>query len=188
MAKWTFEQKAAIDIRNANLLISAAAGSGKTAVLVERITQLIQRKEVEIHNMLIVTYTNAAASEMRGRIEVALSNAIDNSTESAPYLNEQIKLLNRASIKTFHAFCLDVIRNHFQRIDCDPSFKMLSEPERDILIRQAVEMVLERYFEAAQPEFLELVEAYSGNRNDEKLIQMVLQLFGFIQSQPKPLA
>lgn len=187
MAKWTFEQEAAIKIRNANLLISAAAGSGKTAVLVERITQLIINREAEIHRMLIVTYTNAAASEMRGRIESALSKAIEERDEDAVYLNDQIKLLNRASIKTFHAFCLDVIRNHFQSIDCDPSFKMLSEPERDIMMRQAVELVLEKHFEGADPEFLSFVEAYSGNRNDEKLVNLIFQVFGFIQSQPKPM-
>ena len=187
MAKWTFEQEAAIKIRNANLLISAAAGSGKTAVLVERITQLMLNREAEIHRMLIVTYTNAAASEMRGRIEAALSKAIDDHDDDAVYLNDQIKLLNRASIKTFHAFCLDVIRHHFQSIDCDPSFKMLSEPERDIMMRQAVALVLEKHFEGADPEFLSFVEAYSGNRNDEKLVNLIFQVFGFIQSQPKPM-
>ena len=186
MANWTFEQQAAIEIRHANLLISAAAGSGKTAVLVERITRLVRQKEAEIHKMLIVTYTNAAASEMRGRIESALARAIDEDEVDASYLNAQIKLLNRASIKTFHAFCLDIIRNHFQLIDCDPGFKMLGEPEKVILIRQAIEEVLEDHFEEANPQFLDLVEAYSGNRNDEKLIELVLQVYHFIQSQPHP--
>ncbi len=186
MANWTFEQQAAIELRHANLLISAAAGSGKTAVLVERITRLVRQKEAEIHKMLIVTYTNAAASEMRGRIESALAKAIEEDEANAGYLNEQIKLLNRASIKTFHAFCLDVIRNHFQKIDCDPGFKMLGEPEKIILIRQAIEAVLEAHFEKAEPGFLDFVEAYSGNRSDEKLIDLVLQVYHFIQSQPHP--
>lgn len=186
MAKWTFEQRAAIELRQANLLISAAAGSGKTAVLVERITQLIQRREAEIHKMLIVTYTNAAAGEMRGRIEASLAQAIDVSAENSGYLNEQIKLLNRASIKTFHAFCLDILRSHFQKIDCDPGFKMLGEPERTILVRKTIEEVVEQFYEAADPSFLAFVDSYSGNKNDEKLIEMVLQLFHFIQSQPHP--
>ncbi len=186
MAKWTFEQKAAIDIRNANLLISAAAGSGKTAVLVERITHLIQSKEAEIHKLLIVTYTNAAASEMRGRIESALSSAIEKNEGDAATLNDQIKLLGRASIKTFHAFCLDIIRNHFQKIDCDPGFKMLGEPERTIMIRQAIEEVLEAHFQTGDANFLDLVDAYSGNRNDEKLIELILQIYHFIQSQAHP--
>ncbi|GAB6106371.1 UvrD-helicase domain-containing protein [Fusibacter bizertensis] len=186
MANWTVEQKAAIEIRGANLLLSAAAGSGKTAVLVERITQLILRREVEIHKLLVVTYTNAAASEMRGRIEQALSDAIEQHIGDAVYLNEQIKLLNRSSIKTFHAFCLDIIRNNFQKIDCDPGFKMLGEPERLILVRQAIEDVLETAFENKEPDFLAFVDAYSGNRSDEKLIGMILQIYGFIQSQPHP--
>lgn len=186
MANWTLEQRAAIEIRGANLLLSAAAGSGKTAVLVERITQLILRREVEIHKLLVVTYTNAAASEMRGRIEQALSDAIEQHVGDAVYLNEQIKLLNRSSIKTFHAFCLDIIRNNFQKIDCDPGFKMLGEPERLILVRQAIEEVLEAAYENKDPEFLDFVDAYSGNRSDEKLIGMILQIYGFIQSQPHP--
>ena len=186
MAKWTLEQKAAIEMRGANLLLSAAAGSGKTAVLVERITQLILRREVEIHKLLVVTYTNAAASEMRGRIEQALSDVIEKNEGDSVYLNEQIKLLNRSSIKTFHAFCLDVIRNNFQKIDCDPGFKMLGEPERLILVRQAIEEVLEDAYELKNPDFLAFVEAYSGNRSDEKLIDMILQIYGFIQSQPHP--
>ena len=186
MANWTFEQLAAIKIRNADLLISAAAGSGKTAVLVARITELIQQKEVDIDKMLIVTYTNAAASEMRARIESALGAAIDLGNSDEYFLNDQIKRLNRASIKTFHAFCLDVIRNHFQKIDCDPGFKMLGEPERTLYINEAMASVLEAYFEREQPQFIDLVEAFSGNRNDEKLIQMILQIFDFIQSQPHP--
>jgi len=186
MAKWTFEQQAAIELRGANLLISAAAGSGKTAVLVERITRLIQSKEAEIHKLLIVTYTNAAASEMRERIESALSKAIESGEGDAVYLNEQIKLLGRASIKTFHAFCLDVIRNHFQKIDCDPGFKMLGEPERVILVRQAIEEVLEMHYQLGEPEFLDMIDAYSGNRSDDKLIDLILQTYYFIQSQAHP--
>lgn len=186
MAKWTFEQLAAINLRNTDLLVSAAAGSGKTAVLVERITQLISQREVSIDKMLIVTYTNAAASEMRARIESALSHAIELGKGDDVFFNDQIKRLNRASIKTFHAFCLDVIRNHFQKIECDPGFKMLGEPERTLYINEAMTTVLEAYFEKAHPQFIDLVEAFSGNRNDEKLIQLILQIFDFIQSQPHP--
>lgn len=186
MANWTFEQQAAIELSGANLLISAAAGSGKTAVLVERIIRLVLSREAQIHKLLIVTYTNAAASEMRGRIEAALAKAIEENESDAAYLNEQIKLLNRASIKTFHAFCLDIIRSNFQKIDCDPSFKLMGDPERIILVRQAISEVFEDQYEKKDPAFLNLVEAYSGNRNDERLIEMVLSLHSFIQSQPYP--
>lgn len=186
MANWTFEQQAAIELRGTNLLISAAAGSGKTAVLVERIIRLVLSREAQIHKLLIVTYTNAAASEMRGRIESALAKAIEENETDAAYLNEQIKLLNRASIKTFHAFCLDIIRSNFQKIDCDPSFKLMGDPERVILVRQAIAETFEAHYEQNSPAFINLVEAYSGNRNDERLIEMVLSLHSFIQSQPYP--
>ena len=186
MAKWTIEQRAAIELRNANLLIAAAAGSGKTAVLVERITRLVLEKSTNIHEMLIVTFTNAAASEMRGRIETALSKAIEDHEADATYINSQIKLLSKANIKTFHAFCLDVIRSHFQKIDCDPGFKMLGEPERLILIKQAVEETVEQFYELNAFGFIDFVEAYSGNRNDEKLMELILQMHNFIQSQPHP--
>lgn len=186
MAKWTREQEAAIRLRGANLLVSAAAGSGKTAVLVERITKMVLNGETSIEKMLIVTYTNAAASEMRSRIESALSAAIESQVGNSRQLNEQIKLLNRASIKTFHAFCLDVIRNHFHQIDCDPNFKLMGEPERILLTAQAMEMTIESAFEKAEPHFLEVVDAYSGNRDDEKLKGILFQIFDFIQSQPYP--
>ncbi len=170
MAKWTFEQQAAIELRGANLLISAAAGSGKTAVLVERIIRLVLSREAQIHKLLIVTYTNAAASEMRGRIEAALSKAIEMNENDAAYLNEQIKLLNRASIKTFHSFCLDIIRSNFQKIDCDPNFKLMGDPERVIMVRQAITEVFEGQYEQGNLDFLTLVDAYSGNRNDDRLM------------------
>ena len=186
MTKWTDEQQGAIAFRNGNLLVSAAAGSGKTAVLVERIIQLILNRETRIDQMLIVTYTNAAASEMRARIESALSKAIELDDAQAEFLDQQIKALSRASIKTFHAFCLDVIRSHFQAIDCDPGFKMLSEPERAILMKQAMDETLESAFEAKDPVFLGFIEAYSGNRNDDKVVELISQLHSFILSQPEP--
>ena len=186
MAKWTFEQQAAIELRGANLLISAAAGSGKTAVLVERIIRLVLSREAQIHKLLIVTYTNAAASEMRGRIEAALSKAIEMNENDAAYLNEQIKLLNRASIKTFHAFCLDIIRSNFQKIECDPNFKLMGDPERVIMVRQAITEVFEGQYEQGNLDFLTLVDAYSGNRNDDRLMEMILDIHRFIQSQPYP--
>ncbi len=186
MANWTLEQRAAIDLRNTNILVSAAAGSGKTAVLVERITRLILNKETQVDRMLVVTYTNAAAGEMRSRIEEALAEAIETHEADGVALHEQIKLLNRANIKTFHAFCLDIIRNHFQSVDLDPNFKLIRDTDRLILIEQALDEVLEGSYEVPTQEFEDLVEAFSGNRNDEKLRLMIKQLYGFILSQPYP--
>ena len=183
---WTLEQRAAIDIRNADLLVSAAAGSGKTAVLVERITQLVLIDQVPIDEMLIVTYTNAAAGEMRSRVEHALSMQMMQSGDQT-FLQEQLKRLNRAHIKTFHAFCLDVVRQYFQELEIDPSFRMANESEMQVLIHQALEETLEMYYENADVDFMNLVEGYSGNRDDGKLRELILTLYRFIQSQSYPL-
>lgn len=183
---WTSEQAAAIELRHANLLISAAAGSGKTAVLVERVIQLILNAETSVDRLLVVTYTNAAAGEMRGRIEKALSEAIEQNRGDKKHLSEQIKLLSHSSIKTFHAFCLDVIRAHFQKIDIDPNFRMINDNERLLMLESAMEDTLERAYEALEPAFVQLVEAFSGNRDDLKLRKMILQLYQFILAHPNP--
>lgn len=187
MPKWTDEQKAAIDIRKADLLVSAAAGSGKTAVLVERITRLMIEDQVGIDQMLIVTYTNAAAGEMRGRIEEALAKALVTSPQHRRYLTQQIRALNRAHIKTFHAFCLDMIRNHFHLVDVDPGFKLMNDSERVILLDEVMEETMEAFYQEGDEAFIQMVEAYSGNRDDSKLRQMLLSLYHFIQSQAYPM-
>jgi ATP-dependent helicase/nuclease subunit A len=187
MTKWTLEQQAAIELRGCELLVSAAAGSGKTAVLVERITRMVIDDHIPINEMLIVTYTNAAAGEMRARIETALSNAMQESEDDKAFLQEQLKRLNRAHIKTFHAFCLDVVRQHFQKLEIDPAFRMANESELQVLIFQSLEETLEQFYEAEQPAFVQLVESYSGNRDDGKLRELILSLYRFIQSQAYPL-
>ena len=186
MANWTVEQKAAIELRDSDILVSAAAGSGKTAVLVERITQMLIKGESDVDRLLIVTYTNAAAGEMRSRIESALSEAIEKNPAEGRHLNNQIKMLNRASIKTFHAFCLDVIRSHFLKVDLDPSFKMIRDSERLILMEQALDETMEAAYESMNETFENLVESYTDNRDDQKLRQMINQLYGFSMSQPYP--
>lgn len=186
MANWTVEQKAAIELRDSDILVSAAAGSGKTAVLVERITQMLINGESDVDRLLIVTYTNAAAGEMRSRIEAALSDAIEKNPENGKLLNNQIKMLNRASIKTFHAFCLDVIRGHFLKIDIDPSFKMIRDSERLILMEQALDETMEAAYESKNKIFESLVESYTDNRDDQKLRNMIKQLYGFSMSQAYP--
>lgn len=185
---WTSEQKSAIELRHANLLVSAAAGSGKTAVLVERVIQLILSGETQVDKLLVVTYTNAAAGEMRERIEVAIENAIENKRGDVKMLSEQLKKLGRSSIKTFHSFCLDVIRSHFQLLDIDPSFRMINDSEKMILIETALDEILEEAYETLDPAFVSLVEGFSGNRNDLRLRKMILQLYGFILAHPDPLA
>lgn len=184
---WTSDQKAAIEHRNANLLVSAAAGSGKTAVLVERIIQMILMGETSVDRLLVVTYTNAAAGEMRARIEAALSGAIESQGVDKTHLHDQIKKLSRSNIKTFHSFCLDVIRNNFQKIDVDPNFRMINDSERTLLMKDALEDTLESAYEKETPAFTHLINAYSSNRDDLKIRQMIMQTHQFILSQPSPM-
>ena len=138
--KWTDEQQAVIDSRDCNLLVAAAAGSGKTAVLVERIIQIITNKEkpVDIDSLLVVTFTNAAAAEMRERIGDAIGKALEKNPEDS-HLQNQLVLLNKASITTIHSFCLEVIKSNFHKIDLDPNFRIGDETECSILKLETIE-------------------------------------------------
>ena len=182
---WTTEQQQVIDLRNRNLLVSAAAGSGKTAVLVERIIQKITEKEcpIDIDRLLIVTFTNAAAAEMRERIGAAIEKALDKEPENT-HLQKQQTLLFNAQITTIHSFCLYVIRNFFHRIDLDPDFRVAEEGELKLLKSDVLDDVLETYYEKAQPEFLALSETIATGKTDEPLKEAVLKLYEFAMSYP----
>ena len=127
---WTEEQKKVIELHNRNLLVSAAAGSGKTAVLVERIIQMILNRDhpVDIDRLLVVTFTNAAAAEMRERIGAALDQALEREPDNL-HLQRQVTLIHNAQISTIHSFCLQIIRSHFFQIDLDPGFRIGDERE-----------------------------------------------------------
>ena len=185
--KWTEEQLSAIETRNSNLLIAAAAGSGKTAVLVERIIRIITDEEnpVDIDKLLVVTFTSAAASEMRERIASAITKALEK-TPNSTNLQKQLTLLSRANITTMHSFCLEVIRNNFQVIDLDPSFRILDETEGVLLKNEILDDLFEEKYENDDSNFLNLVEAYSNSKNDDKLKEIVLDLFNFSMSGPWP--
>ncbi|SKA89879.1 DNA helicase/exodeoxyribonuclease V, subunit A [Clostridium sp. USBA 49] len=188
---WTKEQKEAIETRNCNLLVAAAAGSGKTAVLVERIIRIISNEEnpVDIDRLLVVTFTNAAAAEMRERIGDAISKALDKNPESK-ILQRQLTLLNKSKITTMHSFCLDIIRNNFHRIDLDPDFRIADSTEEILLKSETIdEFFEEKYKEAeenTESNFLRLVEAYGGGRSDAKLKDIVINLYKFVMSGPWP--
>ncbi|MEG1409634.1 MAG: helicase-exonuclease AddAB subunit AddA [Terrisporobacter sp.] len=186
--KWTTEQQAVIDSRDCNLLVAAAAGSGKTAVLVERIIQIITNKEkpVDIDSLLVVTFTNAAASEMRERIGDAIGKALESNPEDS-HLQNQLVLLNKASITTIHSFCLEVIKSNFHKIDLDPNFRIGDETECTILKLETIEEVFEEFYEKKEEDFYKLVESYSEKRGDTNLQQMVLSIYSFIMSSPDPL-
>ncbi|ABR50250.1 Recombination helicase AddA [Alkaliphilus metalliredigens QYMF] len=186
MKNWTTEQQAAIDARGSNLLISAAAGSGKTAVLVERIIQIILKDKIDIDRLLIVTFTNAAAGEMRERIAGAIMEEMERKTEQEAHLRRQINLLNRASITTIHSFCIDVVRRHFHIIDVDPGFRIGDITETSIMRLEALEELFEEEYQGAHETFFRLVEAFGGTKEDRPLQDLVLKVYGFIQSQPYP--
>ena len=184
---WTREQEQVIYLRNRAILISAAAGSGKTAVLVERIIQMITDREhpVDIDRLLIVTFTNAAAAEMRERITSAIEQALEEAPEDA-HLQRQQTLVHTAQITTIDSFCLSVIRDHFDLLDLDPSFRIGDEGERKLLKSDVVAGLLEDYYSEADPEFFHFVESYSTGKNDSGLEELILRLYEFAMSYPEP--
>ena len=242
---WTPEQAEAITRRGQNLLVAAAAGSGKTAVLVERIKRLILEERCAIDHMLIVTFTNAAASEMKEKIEKAIRKEIDRVAEALAdedaegsaaarshaeakaeaeagvdgaacgqdgnhagkqssarressdasraalqrdlvFLKRQLDLLPNANISTFHAFALEVIRRFFYLIDVEPNFKICDNSRQLILRGQAMDELLEEFFEADDAAFYEFLKSYSGDRNENRFRQMIESTFDTIQSLPEP--
>ncbi len=187
MAIWTEAQQKVIDTRNKNLLVSAAAGSGKTAVLVERIITMISEGEqpMDIDHLLVVTFTNAAAAQMRERIGKALDKKLREHPGNT-HLQKQLSLLQSAQITTIHSFCLNVIRNYFHRIDLDPSFKMAEESEITLMHSDVMAEVLERWYEEGGEDFHEFIESYSHSKSDLPIEELVLQLFRFSMSNPWP--
>ena len=185
--KWTEEQWEAITGNDGNLLVAAAAGAGKTAVLVERIIRKItnEKNPVDIDKLLVVTFTNAAATEMRERIAEAISERVEKDPGSVN-IQRQLTLLGKASITTIHSFCLDVIRSNFQQINIDPGFRIADETESQLMKLEALSEVFDEQYEIGNAEFFELLECYGGNRDDRALQDMVLSLYDFIQSSPWP--
>ena len=179
--KWTEEQKLAINEKNSNILVAAAAGSGKTAVLVERIINKVINEKVNINDILVVTFTNAAASEMRERILDAIYKKLEEDPENL-HLQKQINLLNKASICTIHAFCLDVIRNNFFEIDVSANFRIGDSTEIELIKQDVIEELFEEKYEVEDEKFLKLVQMYTNYRSDDNLKELVIKLYEFIQS------
>ena len=184
---WTEEQQEAISVTGCNLLVAAAAGAGKTAVLVERIIRLLCDRDnpTEIDRMLVVTFTEAAAAEMRERIGMALEKTIKDQGRSE--LGKQLSLLNGASISTLHSFCLEVIRRYFYLLDIDPGLRVADDLEAAMLQQDVLNNVLEAAFKKNDNEtFLELVARYGGKTGDESLARLMLRLYRYSWSNPWP--
>lgn len=186
--RFTKDQQKVIDAHGCSLLVSAAAGSGKTAVLVERIIKMImdEKNQTTIDRLLVVTFTNAAAAEMRERVGQALYSAIEMDPSNI-YLQHQLMLLPSASIMTLHAFCLQVIKNYFNEIDLDPSFTIGDETELALLKQEILEETLEEFYEKADGGFIALVEAYASGKSDRAIEELVLDIYRLSMSHPEPM-
>ena len=185
--RFTEQQSKVITTHGRNLLVSAAAGSGKTAVLVERIIRMITDKTepVSIDSLLVVTFTNAAASEMRERVGNALYSAIEDDPTNL-YLQQQLTLLPSANIMTLHAFCLQVIKNYFYKINLDPSFKIGDEIELTLMQNEVLGEVIETFYTEGDTNYLDFIESYAPGKSDKAVEALVLSVYKLSRSHPMP--
>lgn len=185
--KFTTQQQKVIDVRGKNVLVSAAAGSGKTAVLVERIIQMVsdEAHPTDIDRLLVVTFTNAAAASMKERIESALNRQLEKEPDNA-HLRRQVTLLHNALITTIDSFCLYLIRNHFNDIGLDPEFRIADEGEMKLLCQETLEELLEEKYAAKEESFLWMSECIGSGSSDKKLEEAILKLYEFSMSSPWP--
>ena len=185
--KWTSEQQKVIDLRNRNILVSAAAGSGKTAVLVERIISRLTQDDppLDVDHLLIVTYTEAAAAEMKERIGAAVEKLLEAHPGDA-HLERQATLIYSAQITTIHSFCLSVIRDHFHVIGIDPGFRIAEEGELKLLKQDVMDELLEACYVSGEEDFLEFTERFGTGRNDRKIEGIILKMYEYSRSYPRP--
>lgn len=182
---WTKEQEKAIYQKGDNILVAAAAGSGKTAVLVERIVNKIINEKIDVDKLLVVTFTNAAATEMRERVLDAIYKKLEDNPDNL-MLQKQIVLLNKSHISTIHAFCLEVIKNNFYKTDISPNFRLANTPEIELLKMEVLEEVFDNLYEEKNENFIKLIDTYCGYRSDDNLKEIILKIYRYIQSMPYP--
>lgn len=190
MVNWTKEQAEAIYTDGSDVLVAAAAGSGKTAVLVERIIQKLLNKDspVDIDTLLVVTFTNAAAQEMRNRVGLALESALAEDPASN-HLKKQLSLLQRASISTLHSFCMEVIRQYAYLLDIDPAFRIANDMEADLMKQDVMDDLFETWYGqegVEQERFFAVVDRFSSDRSDVDVEDVILDLYNFAIKNPWP--
>ncbi len=185
--QFTKDQQKVIDLHEKNILVSAAAGSGKTAVLVERIIQLVcnEENQVDIDRLLIVTFTNAAAAEMRERISAGIA-AMQEKFPESEHIERQAALLHNALITTIDSFCLYLVKNHFQEIGLDPAFRVADEGEIKLMKQDVLAALLEERFAEKQDAFAECVEFFCPTGREKNLEEIILKLHTYADSNPWP--
>ena len=183
----TDEQQKIVDDRGGELLVSAAAGSGKTRVLVERLLDRVTKEEVDIDRFLVITFTKAAAAELRGRIAQELSDRLAQNPNDG-HLRRQTTLIYRAQISTIHSFCAALLRESGHLLDLDPDFRLCDEGEGQVLMQQVLEDVLDRRYEDLTEDspFALLADTLSAGRDDSRLAQITVDIFAQVQSYPDP--
>lgn len=182
---WTNKQEEAISTRGKNMLVAAAAGSGKTAVLVERIKQLIISEKTGINEMLVVTFTNAAAAEMKEKIVSAITAEIEKNNEDADFLLNQLNNIYKSNISTFHSFALEIIRRYFYIINIEPNFKICDDAENIILKTEAMDELFDSLFESDNQDFINFLNKYSSSKNEKNVKDMIEKAYGTIRSIPE---
>ena len=185
---WTDSQNQAIDSRNGTVLVSAAAGSGKTAVLVERVIKRITdlQNPTDIEKLLVVTFTKAAAAEMKERISLRLTEMISAEPQNT-YLKRQKMYLPNAQISTMDSFCGRLVKENFEKAEVSPDFTMMSDVEHDILKREVVNEILEDIYNLPESETKDFLDLFTNGRNDENLISSIFALYDFAMASQNPL-
>ena len=184
---WTESQRDAIDARQGTLFVSAAAGSGKTAVLVQRVIERLTDpvSPSDADRLLVVTFTNAAAAEMKERIGERLAELLEKNPGDMQLQRQQM-LLQRANISTIHSFCSDLVRENFYKLNISPDFRILEEHEWKLLREQAMAQVLEQAYAQATPDFQEFLEGFCAERNDQRMMGLIDHLYDFLRTHPFP--
>jgi len=185
---WTDEQKKVINLHNRNILVSAAAGSGKTAVLVERIIKMVTDpdKNIDIDKLVVVTFTKAAAGEMRQRISEAIEEQLELNPE-VENLQKQLTLIHNAQITTIDSFCLNIVRNNFTSADIDPGFRTADEGELKLLEADVMAKIIEEYYESDRRDFFDFVDSYGVGKSDVAIEELIYKVYNFSRSYPWPL-
>ncbi|UMT77490.1 helicase-exonuclease AddAB subunit AddA [Staphylococcus roterodami] len=182
---WTDAQWQSIYASGQDVLVAAAAGSGKTAVLVERIIQKILRDSVDVDRLLVVTFTNLSAREMKHRVDQRIQEASIADPMNAHLKNQRIKI-HQAQISTLHSFCLKLIQQHYDVLNIDPNFRTSSEAENILLLEQTIDEVIEQHYDILDPAFIELTEQLSSDRSDDQFRAIIKQLYFFSVANPNP--